>query len=189
MKLAVFGDGKKKEVEKLVDLMDAVEDWDFDGAEESDREAMKAVLRQLDGMRHILSHLQLAYETIFSYCCDPKAEILEFKPELAAFMDVIGNNANGVQLIAEERAKQLKKWGSVEHDKQYCNHELVWNALALLSASMPGLNPIDTWGLIAKHPDRIEQLKIAGALIAAEIDRLQFKTCGVEESEAPHAAN
>jgi hypothetical protein len=76
---------------------------------------------------------------------------------------------SGIELITEERKHQIEKWGK-DHDVVHHDDSLAIHASVLID-SMPRL---DSWGLLTKHPDRIEQLKIAGALIAAEIDRRQM---------------
>lgn len=97
----------------------------------------------------------------------------------------------GVELIAQERDEQINKHGfSIEKDKEfYQEKELLSAALCclfqdeslFLDQDTPA-HPADYWpgnwddkfldNISRKN--RIEQLQIAGALIAAEIDRLQF---------------
>lgn len=102
----------------------------------------------------------------------------------------------GIELITEEREKQLKKWNA-EHDSGHENGELLIAATMLASPCVTyvkfdyansfhfEVNAID-WDLdiprdgnVIKNNNvygsrkRINQLKVAGALIAAEIDRLQ----------------
>jgi hypothetical protein len=69
---------------------------------------------------------------------------------------------------------------SAEHDDEHDRSELAVVAAELVlqgtGASLNGpecdcYRP-DPWGLVKKHPDRRRQLVIAGALLAAEIDRL-----------------
>jgi hypothetical protein len=82
--------------------------------------------------------------------------------------------------IVNERKKQRAKWGNT-HDDAHGDQMLALNA-ALLTLQGTGGEIIgdesgdpfpDDWGLVAKHAgDRRQQLVIAGALIAAEIDRL-----------------
>lgn len=83
----------------------------------------------------------------------------------------------GVYLIAVERQEQIEKHGfSVEQDKQYySNNELIKGALFCISTENFEW-PYKWDGIFRKKilkKDRIDQLKIAGALIAAEIDRLK----------------
>jgi len=80
---------------------------------------------------------------------------------------------SGIELISSERARQLSKGFTSEHDAQHMNGELVrfaaYYATPMLwrqSAMLP--NP--TW---ARSKTRVQELVTAGALIAAEIDRLQ----------------
>lgn len=77
----------------------------------------------------------------------------------------------GIQLISEERKHQIEKWGGKEHDAQYVEEELVIMAVRLLT-QVPDHDLPEEWKVFSKHPDRIDQLKIAGAWCAAEIDRL-----------------
>lgn len=92
----------------------------------------------------------------------------------------------GVQLISEERQKQIDKHGFTgqhhnDHPEWYDNFQLQYAAIGLLSAEFQeGIDSQeacpDGWDeewvrrLLAKT--REQRLVIAGALIAAEIDRL-----------------
>lgn len=94
----------------------------------------------------------------------------------------------GIELIAEERKRQIevKGWTS-EHDSSHKNGELA-NAGAYYAMTDETIEFIDSklgndmhlyfWPLelrwLKKVPEnRIRELQKAGALIAAEIDRLQ----------------
>ena len=81
----------------------------------------------------------------------------------------------GIKLIAQERAEQLEKHGwSLERDDHYTDGELKKAALYLLTGDeyfWPeswSMEWLDTFN----QKTEIEQLKIAGALLAAEIDRI-----------------
>lgn len=95
---------------------------------------------------------------------------------------------NGIELIAEERQRQkdVEGW-TAEHDAQHKEGELA-NAAAYYAMTEDMICFIDgSWGndmhlhiwpfdlswLKTTPDDRIKQLSKAGALIAAEIDRLQ----------------
>lgn len=95
----------------------------------------------------------------------------------------------GIELITEERWEQVYKhsWG-MEHDADHDYAELAINAAALAVlgtdykiVDQDGELFEDDWGLCNKHSerkppyDRIHALQVAGALIAAEIDRLQHE--------------
>ena len=86
------------------------------------------------------------------------------------------NSKTGIELIAQERARQIEKEGwSPEHDAQHKNGELAQAAAcyALNKLPVPKLKfpwP-EHWDKRKKH-DRKKSLIIAGALIAAELDRL-----------------
>lgn len=91
--------------------------------------------------------------------------------------------SKGVELIAIERQEQMEKHGfDVKHDKEFYEaDELVHAALFAITGDW-NFYP-KTWGewwagkMVAKTNStphsKIERLKIAGALLAAEIDRLQ----------------
>lgn len=96
------------------------------------------------------------------------------------------NEKTGVELIAQERKEQIEKHGfSILDDAEYYkNQELLQAALFCIGrVTLPGSGLTteipwpDDWGkkferkILAK--DAIGQLKVAGALIAAEIDRLK----------------
>lgn len=101
-----------------------------------------------------------------------------------------GNISNpklsGVELIAGERKRQIEKEGwSEQHDDSHCNGELA-DAAAYHAATAPAYRHWrgqqfesiwpEGWDSKWDHrkkSDRVRQLAIAGALIAAEIDRLQ----------------
>lgn len=90
---------------------------------------------------------------------------------------------SGVQLIAEERIEQIVKHGhSLSSDaEKYQDHELIRAACAIafvgdkdkvMTCTMPA--PDWAWAIRGRiENDRIHCLKVAGALLAAEIDRLQ----------------
>ena len=86
----------------------------------------------------------------------------------------------GIDLITEERKKQIAKYNHTAYnDQMYKNQELLKAALAyLMEAICPGdVKNIRIWPW---HPDSfkpegyIETLKKVGAFIAAEIDRVQI---------------
>lgn len=91
---------------------------------------------------------------------------------------------SGIELIAEERQEQLEKHGwNLMHDVLHTDGALA-KVAATLAANGTDLRTIcagsaygtndNPWGLVDKlQNDRIHQLRVAGALIAAEIDRLQ----------------
>ncbi len=93
---------------------------------------------------------------------------------------------SGVDLISEERKKQLKEYTPI-HDDEHTDCAIAITALYLIAHNLEYVSVEDElyedtgvynsdWGLPKKHEDdRIKQLTIAGALIAAEIDRLNRK--------------
>lgn len=105
-------------------------------------------------------------------------------------VDVVRTIATGVELIAHERERQQYEegWGA-EHDEQHDNHELPIVAACYAVAGLEKVAVVRTlrsdavvdawpprwakrWDKRNTHP-RLKALAIAGALIAAEIDRLQ----------------
>jgi len=93
----------------------------------------------------------------------------------------------GVELIAEERQRQIEIEGwTAEHDAQHSNGELALAAMCYadpkeyfhqenryLKIRIPNSYFPKTWDIKWFKPkDRIRDLVRAGALIAAEIDRL-----------------
>lgn len=86
---------------------------------------------------------------------------------------------SGIELIELERYRQLAKNGwTPEHDDEHKNGALAKRAAELAVSGTDArvideVDEEDCWGLVKKHKaDRIRQLTIAGALIAAEIDRV-----------------
>ena len=82
----------------------------------------------------------------------------------------------GIELIAEERQRQIEKWGSTEaHDIIHDNYELSRAASAISYTAPDDVKaliyaPDWAWDLREKYvDDNIKRLQIAGALIAAEI--------------------
>lgn len=102
------------------------------------------------------------------------------QPECRVVSDGEGGKAtrprrlSGLARIVGEREEQLARW-SAEIDDRYVSGELVEAAAHLLTAvqlgceRMPGGH--SRWSLVERHPNPIARLTIAGALIAAEIDR------------------
>jgi hypothetical protein len=87
----------------------------------------------------------------------------------------------GIELIQEERERQMKEKGwTLEFDQQWINNELPNAAICYLVE--PDLRDAsafqfpETWDIKWWKPspeDRIRELVKAGAMVAAEIDRLQ----------------
>ena len=88
----------------------------------------------------------------------------------------------GIELIAEERQRQIKEEGySAEHDQEHRKGELAIVAMCYTCPAKyrPMFSPVSWlqqigWNLKWWKPStHIRDLQKAGALIAAEIDRLQ----------------
>lgn len=84
---------------------------------------------------------------------------------------------NGAELIAAERQRQIEGEGwTAEHDDKHDNGELARAAVCYAEGGTGvGLHEIWPWFQEEWKPsgDRVRDLTKAGALIAAEIDRLQ----------------
>ena len=83
----------------------------------------------------------------------------------------------GVSLIAKERQRQIDVENyNAEHDDDHGDGQMAMTAAALAVAGTSAglvMQGYEDWGLVEHHKnDRVRQLVIAGALIAAEIDRL-----------------
>ena len=89
----------------------------------------------------------------------------------------------GIELIAQERKEQIEKHGwDADHDNHHTYGELR-KVAAILAVQDTDAKVYDeggfssggnVWGLEEKlRTDSIHRLKVAGALIAAEIDRIQ----------------
>lgn len=90
--------------------------------------------------------------------------------------------ASGVDLIAAERERQVAAEGwTPEHDDTHTHHELARAGAAYALYGGFGKMPVDVRDLVwpwepesfKPSRDRLRDLAKAGALIAAEIDRLQ----------------
>ena len=115
------------------------------------------------------------------FCCYCRCSTLLPSPPEAA------EKATGCELIAAERQRQIEKEGwTSEHDGQHDNMELAtaascylddaivprdWSDHDLLSA--PIRWPWDVADWKSTKGDTLRQLVKAGALIAAEVDRIQ----------------
>lgn len=92
----------------------------------------------------------------------------------------------GIELIAEERQKQIEKYGftgehHANHPEWYNDDQLIKAAFVItinelsdesIRTSLPLNWNLEWFSELCKKP-LIERLTIAGALIAAEIDRIQ----------------
>ena len=98
---------------------------------------------------------------------------------------IVVTEEDGAGMIRQERQRQMSEEGwTREHDDEHVQGELAKVAAILAVAHtnasvQPGVTDPDKssledpWGLLSKHRhDRVRTLTIAGALIAAEIDRV-----------------
>lgn len=100
-----------------------------------------------------------------------------------------GGMKTGIELIAEERDKQRSSWGD-DHDDWHRHGEIAHAADCVLSTylgrKLSDEGDDNTWmvdlGIKMQGRDGIKKLTVAGALIAAEIDRLQRKAAAEEKT-------
>ena len=82
----------------------------------------------------------------------------------------------GIEQIAEERLKQISKYGNISTNLN--NKKLLFGALSYLNAAIYGESVgNEDWPfkqIYWHYEGYAESLKKAGALIAAELDRLQI---------------
>lgn len=106
--------------------------------------------------------------------------LLKLEPVLDALTMALWSR--GTDHIKRERDRQLREKRYFRtHDQQYTGKQLARNARSVLQSYINGpggYSPapsLDQWGLGSKHnADPLKCLKIAGALIAAEIDRIEL---------------
>lgn len=86
---------------------------------------------------------------------------------------------SGIELIAEERQEQIKKHGwTAEHDHLHEDGELKFAAMYAIKPHptvQTGIKCYSGWDEFTERVDNkteVQRLIVAGALIAAEIDRL-----------------
>ncbi len=83
----------------------------------------------------------------------------------------------GVHAIGVERMRQIAKGFTFEHDAEHDDRALIVNAMdtlcSYMSANYDPPAGADAWGIGRRHHDNpIKLLAVAGALIAAEHDRI-----------------
>lgn len=84
----------------------------------------------------------------------------------------------GIELIAEEREKQIAKGYTLQHDTKVNNGSGLEMAAMGTLLGNPGSFPADWDTTSVEHicdHSKLDRLIIAGALIAAEIDRVMPK--------------
>ena len=91
---------------------------------------------------------------------------------------------SGIELIAKERQRQIEAEGwTPEHDDQHVHGELADAAACYVDGNPVGWPWDEKWWKPSSDP--IRNLAKAGALIAAEIDRLQrLPNAGGQSREA-----
>jgi hypothetical protein len=103
----------------------------------------------------------------------------------AGILTNLNKMKTGIELIAEERQRQIQKEGwTSEHDDEHIDGEIaiaaatyairpIINEVMLNDEGIPHLWPWEAKCYKPTPENRIRELQKAGALIAAEIDRLQ----------------
>ena len=123
---------------------------------------------------HSLISVLLGHVPLLSGEYRPKAALSTVTPSPEA-------SESGIALITDERYRQITREGySAAHDDGHDRAEMAVAAAALCVDGTNALvsdegadNADDPWGLVSKHRgQRVRQLVIAGALVAAEIDRV-----------------
>lgn len=95
--------------------------------------------------------------------------------------------SQGARLIAAERKRQLKKWSRRHDDLEHDQNELAIVAAIMACKNTDARVSRDrgiahlSWHCVTKVQPRVKDLIVAGALIAADIDRLlrEAKKAGV----------
>jgi hypothetical protein len=91
----------------------------------------------------------------------------------------MSDGQTGAALIAAERARQVSEEGwTPEHDDGHTEGQLVDAACAYAASDRLSWPWLDGW---KTHRDRVAELAKAGALIAAEIDRIQRQAVLLEQ--------
>lgn len=104
-------------------------------------------------------------------------ELARFVTDEALLALVRERAGEGAALALAERLRTLTEWPA-EHDDEHRYGEIAIVAAALAvhgtDARVTDPHELEHWGLPRKHDhDRIRQLQIAAALLAAEIDRVR----------------
>jgi hypothetical protein len=106
-------------------------------------------------------------------CADQCEKVEELQRRVDGFVAVSeAMQLPGLFAVTEERCKQRLRF-SAQHDAEHINGELAMRAAELLLHGTENrVSMGDKWGILAKHEgDREAQLRIAGALVCAELDR------------------
>jgi len=148
-----------------------------------DRTGVANVIAFLDSLLELAWKLPepfTAEELAESYSQLPAADL---KPVEPAISTPEPQPVDGCQLIAQERKRQIAKegWSAQHDDKVNCKGELARAAICYAATSYTWSDPHkleDIWPYDSEwwkpdHKHTIRNLVKAGALIAAEIDRLQ----------------
>lgn len=103
-------------------------------------------------------------------------DVRKRRPQLQSEAGMASGTMSGAQLIAHERARQVgEEEYTAEHDDAHTDEELVMAAISYALPHYLGVPVHWPWQDSEWKPsgDRVKDMVKAGALIAAEIDRLQ----------------
>ncbi|HYS41149.1 MAG TPA: hypothetical protein VEO01_36505 [Pseudonocardiaceae bacterium] len=120
----------------------------------------------------IVLHENDQYLTVGTQYIRPRIAAPDVAPNVAAESreEPVGHGADGVALIALERQRQIAKGWTAEHDDRHPGDQLVQAAMFYADESASATDW--PWDTLPTRGTRIRDLERAGALIAAEIDRL-----------------
>lgn len=165
---------------------------DDDQAKREDRRSRVKDAERLDRIRSLSEFPGIGSNASVAFLLDHIDTLTTELDELRAILRSLDDDgirpphaSYGVRLIAAERQRQIMQEGwTPEHDDGHTRHQLADAAIAYIIEAIttipdPEGYPPDVWpwGLSKWRPsgDPIRNLLKAGALVAAEIDRLQRK--------------
>ena len=139
----------------------------------------KLIARQMvaSSIENIGKQIKMLCDAVDKIMSDNNHDIEKKNTDWTPSPDIL----SGVDLICMERERQIKEKGySAEHDDDETDDRLAYAAVCYAIPDIPDkqiyVNDFYPWGDYTYKPtpdNRIKELSKAGALIAAEIDRLQ----------------
>lgn len=150
---------------------DLLQQWDRVGATKCQ---ILDVVAELESLRGIATGMldscekQLAEQT--RRVAELEVQVTDLRAKLAELQQPQPAPPTSIDEIAAERARQRAKWGD-GHDDRHADGGLVCAARLLLDAVLGEFTDY-RWHLAEKHRAPRDRLRIAAALIAAEMDRM-----------------
>ena len=123
----------------------------------------------------------IVHDTLCRYCDDGAGagiDVQDAEKTADAILVEFRAGSDGVALFALERDRQITRGFTPEHDDQHVRNELVNAAVYYLKGPSITAWPVN-WGPARERGTRIRNLERAGALLAAEVDRLH-RAAGTE---------